>query len=706
MKDNFSKRRFYLNKKEKINSKNENITKEKDVHSNFKYDFNNNKEKDINLEKNAYKLNRERKNIKNEVDKQKAVKNFILFSNEIESNNNQKEINKNYFNFTRPNKIFFNPNDYINASNKINNNLQKNQNNKNFGRNIYNKSFEINKNNFKKETTESYNKNILIDNRKYQKDNKIYNIFASFKIINNPKIEKEKEKEKEKSPIKEKKLKYFSSFYFYRYKKKEIIKIQSIWRGYYFRKKNIGKIKSCLLSICLVNIFIKIYKNRKINLYNEFLKILKNNKNNKYRFGSIKNINFKQKYTGYAKRNLISKNDTTNINKNINEKSPKNKDDNKIKMAFSKISEIKSKKINENDIQNKIKEKNKNINDIDDIFNSPLKIIYVPKKIVNKNRYYYMKRITNIKKLKLEEFMKFIKKKFLSLYFTILKNQYKYNSNLFKIKKLISIIDSIIKNYIRKNLNIYREKIIDKKVKEEIMKKNNLSPLSGYKKNHINIFKQRKFLKNNIIEKNLNIKPKGNLDSSPKIKFLEKNLANDIIIENICESENEEESQKINYENKKDNLSLLNKIVSKKMKYNFSILNKYYRQWKQFSDSFNDNGRPILKLRNMHSPDLEIKGNKSKKRYIKIKYSKALTSKTNISSIISEGRSNSSSSRFYVKKMKVRNLVVNANANNQIIKYKEDSIYTRNIKLSYILQKIDNKTNIIKCFKSWKKQKS
>ena len=36
----------------------------------------------------------------------------------------------------------------------------------------------------------------------------------------------------------------------------------------------------------------------------------------------------------------------------------------------------------------------------------------------------------------------------------------------------------------------------------------------------------------------------------------------------------------------------------------------------------------------------------------------------------------------------------------------KESNYTRNIKLSYILQKIDNKTNIIKCFKSWKKQKS
>ena len=700
MKDSFSKRRFYLNKKEKNNSSEQNFTKEKDTFLKYEYK---NKGKETNLEKNVNRLNKERIQIKNEFDKQKAVKNFIFFSNETEPKDNQKDINKNkkYFQFSRPNKILFTPNDYINASNKIYNNFQKNQCNKNFSRNNYNKSFEINKTTFKKEQTEDYNKNIIIDNRKYEKDNKIYNIFASFKIINNPKIEREKEK----SPTKEKKSKYLYSFYSYRYKKKEIIKIQSIWRGYCFRKKNIGKIKNCILSISLIKIIMKIYKNKKKNFYQNFIKILKNNKNKKYKFGTIKSITLKEKYAGF-KKNIITSNNSIVNKKNINDNSLKNKKDSKNNILFSKFSEINQKKDNENNIQNKYNGKRKNMNDLDDIFNSPLKIIYVPKKISNKNRYYFMKRITKIKKLKLEEFMKFIKKKFLSLYFTILKNQYKYNSNLFKIKKLISIIDSIIKNYIRKNLNIYREKIIDKKVKEEIMKKNNLSPLSGYKKNHINIFKQRKFLKNNIIEKNFNIKPKGNLDSSPKIKFLEKNLANDIIIENICESENEEESQKINYENKKDNLSLLNKIVSKKMKYNFSILNKYYRQWKQFSDSFNDNGRPILKLRNMHSPDLEIKGNKSKKRYIKIKYSKALTSKTNISSIISEGRSNSSSSRFYVKKMKVRNLVVNANANNQMIKYKEESNYTRNIKLSYILQKIDNKTNIIKCFKSWKKQKS
>ena len=696
MKDSFSKRRFYLNKKEKNNSSEQNFTKEKDTFLKYEYK---NKGKETNLEKNVNRLNKERIQIKNEFDKQKAVKNFIFFSNETEPKDNQKDINKNkkYFQFSRPNKILFTPNDYINASNKIYNNFQKNQYNKNFSRNNYNKSFEINKTTFKKEQTEDYNKNIIIDNRKYEKDNKIYNIFASFKIINNPKIEREKEK----SPTKEKKSKYLYSFYSYRYKKKEIIKIQSIWRGYYFRKKNIGKIKSCILSISLIKIIMKIYKNRKINLYQKFIKILKNNKNKKYKFGTIKSITLKEKYAGF-KKNIITSNNSIVNKKNINDNSLKNKKDSKNNILFSKFSEINQKKDNENNIQNKYNGKRKNMNDLDDIFNSPLKIIYVPKKISNKNRYYFMKRITKIKKLKLEEFMKFIRKKFLSLYFTILKNQYKYNSNFFKIKKLISTIDSIIKNYLRQNLKVYREKIIDKKVKEEIIKKNSLSQLNEYKNKHIKLIKETKFLKENIIEKKPKIKLKINKIKNQKVKFLEKNLANDIIIENICESENEEESQPINYKNKKDNFSLLNKIVSKKMNDNLSILNKYFDQWKQFSDSFNDNGRPILNIRNMHSPDLEIRGNKSKKRYIKIKYSRALTSKTNLSSIVTEGRSNSSTSSFYVKKMKVRNIMINTATKLPIYKYKEESNCKKNIKLSYIIQKIDNKANIIKCFKSWK----
>ena len=102
----------------------------------------------------------------------------------------------------------------------------------------------------------------------------------------------------------------------------------------------------------------------------------------------------------------------------------------------------------------------------------------------------------------------------------------------------------------------------------------------------------------------------------------------------------------------------------------------------------------------MHSPDMQIRG---KKKYIKIKLSKALTSKTSLSSIKSEGRSNSSS-HFYIKKMKVRSVVINTN-NYSIVNFKTDNNYKRNIKLNEILNKIDNKSDIIKCFKIWKKGK-
>ena len=82
-----------------------------------------------------------------------------------------------------------------------------------------------------------------------------------------------------------------------------------------------------------------------------------------------------------------------------------------------------------------------------------------------------MKRVTRIKKIKLESFVKFIKKKFYKIYFNILKNKYKISSKLYKIKTLFFVIDSILRNHLKKYLTIYREKILDKKVKEEIKKK-------------------------------------------------------------------------------------------------------------------------------------------------------------------------------------------------------------------------------------------
>ena len=107
----------------------------------------------------------------------------------------------------------------------------------------------------------------------------------------------------------------------------------------------------------------------------------------------------------------------------------------------------------------------------------------------------------------------------------------------------------------------------------------------------------------------------------------------------------------------------------------------------------------------MYSPDMEIRGNKNKKRHIKIKYNnRALTSKTSLSSIKSEGRSNSGTN-FYVKKMKVRSVVINTN-NYSIINYKTyNNNNIRNIKLSNIIKKINEKIVINNCFKYWKKIK-
>lgn len=694
MKDNFSsKRRFYLNKKDKNNSYNK--TNEKNDFCFDKTEFNRNKEKEINIEENINKFSRFKKNNNDDSNKKNNIKNFILFSNVNESKNSKKDEikNINYFRFSGSNKKLFSQKEYINSSNKINNNLHTNQGNNILNGNSYNKSFEINY----IKSKDNKNKDPFLNTGNYKTENKISNLISSVKLTNNSNIEKEKEK---KEPVnQEKKLRNFSSLYGFRNKKKEIIKIQSVLRGYYFRLKDIRKIKLNIFAIKLVKLLFKINKNKLKLFFNEFIKILKNYSKKKDKFGKINNVDFTDKYNGYTRKNY-NFNHTSNItNVNNDNNSPRNKTNTNNIKTYSKLSEINS----ESNKKNRYKYKNeeKNINDIDDIFNGPLKIIYIPKKVYNKNRYYYMKRITNIKKLKLEKFMKFIKKKYLSIYFNIFKNNNKSNSNFFKTKKLVLAIDLIFKDYLRNYLKIYREKILDIKVKEEVMKKKTLSIINETENNNIKLFRQRRILNENKAEKKSPIKLKRNIDKNIKVKFFENNIVDDIIMENINESENEDENQKINtkFKKEKDKFMLLNKIVSKKIKYNLNILNKYFNRWKQFCNLFNDNG-PRIKFRNMHSPDMQIRG---KKKHIKIKLSSALTSKTSLSSIKSEGRSNSSS-HFYIKKMKVRSVVINTN-NYSIINFKTENNYKKSTKLNDIINKIDNKSDIIKCFKIWKKGK-
>ena len=665
MKNNISKRRFYLNKRDKNNSckkseKNENLFE---------------KTNNINRNKNEIrsfksildnKTNIGQKYFENEFEKKKI--NFYSDENELKKNKKENIVkNINYFTFSLHNEFLIGSNNYINTKNKINYNFQQKQENNIYTKKSYNKSFESIKEEPKKffgrNNKDKINSGYNIDNNLRNEKNNISNI----KFINNTSREKEK--------------KYYKWRYHYINKKIEIIKIQSIWRGYHFRKIKI----EYALSVFVRNIK-KIFNNKSRILCLEILKLLKNNLNKKYNFKQSYNIiNLSEKYNSNKKHSTFNQaNDNKN---NINNIIPNNIKFNKKQNSIDLI-KIKN---NYNNIANV--EKNKNCND-DDIFNIPIKIIYVPKKISNNNRYYYLKRITGIKKIKLESFIKFIKRKYFSIYFNVLKNKYNINSKLYKIKKLFFVIDSILKNYMKKYLRIYREKILDKKAKEEIKKKKELFA--------------NKRTTNEIInkEKKSSIKIKKNADKNIKVLFKNnKNIINDIILENINESDNEEEYNnkkgyfKYRRRNKEKSSKLLNKIVIKKVEDNFRFLNKYFKRWKSLN-IFKEK-EPKIKLRNMHSPDIEIRGNK--KRHIKIKYSKALTSKTSLSSIKSEGKSNTSGN-FYIKKMRVRNIIINS-SDYLFLNYKTENNYNRKIKLSRIINRIENHNIIAKCFKYWKKHK-
>ena len=210
------------------------------------------------------------------------------------------------------------------------------------------------------------------------------------------------------------------------------------------------------------------------------------------------------------------------------------------------------------------------------------------------------------------------------------------------------------------------------------------------------------------------------------------NEINDVIIEdnneneediNTIENKNEakienKNEDKIILRGKRKYLSvnnrffLLNNIINKKInlekKNNIDKLNKYFKYWNKYIRAYADDSKRTINI-NLHSPDIEIRGNKSKKKHIRVKFTKAITSKTSIGSIKSEGKSNSSS--IQTKKMRIKNIVVNPHEylattllNNQV--YNNTNIkYKRYLKILLIMDKIDNKSMKYKCFKYWKNNK-
>ncbi len=349
---------------------------------------------------------------------------------------------------------------------------------------------------------------------------------------------------------------------------------------------------------------------------------------------------------------------------------------------------------------------NNNNNNDDDIFSKPIKInSYIQTK--NKS---YLKRIErDNKKNKINNFIKLLYRKcylmhypFLIYHLKILEKLYFFQYRLQLLKNIVNKKD---KKKLKKALKKYRENVLNEKVKEEILKKNLNLLIANSDENNDDKLEKNQFIKTSL--------------NNSKIKGNQYEL-NDVIIENENEDEFNSIEEKIVLKGKKkifskknNNNSLLKKIVNKKIdldnKNKYSLLEKYFKRWHKYTTMSNDNSNLKMSV-NLHSPDMEIRG-KSKKKHIRVKINRAITSKTSIGSLKSEGKSNNSSI-IHSKKMRIKNIVVNSSAYLTTSLLSDNNANYNNmnpnkqkaINLLCLLDRIDNKHSMYRYFKYWKKK--
>ena len=409
------------------------------------------------------------------------------------------------------------------------------------------------------------------------------------------------------------------------------------------------------------------------------------------------------------------------------------------KRKEEKEKEEKLRKEKEERIKKEKKEKKEDNEINDDIFTKPLKVIYVPKRISGakplKSRLYF-KRFGKDKNIKIEEFIKLITKKIYKINYP----SFLYQLKIIRKSKIIELkLDSLynifklieIKN-LKKYLKIYRDNVLDEKVKEEFLKKNMMKFKKMNQKYNNNKIEKKKENNNNEDKKENNL-IKENKEKENKIledKIYENNKSEIRSIKEENENNNEDDMNKIetegnNEDDRKNENEKLNEKIGDNNNDNLNKINILKNNDNKDNNDNNDNiinneeikkeDRKIKFSNNLHSPDMEIRGgNKSKKKYIKVKYSKAMTSKTSLGSIKSEGKSNNS--LIQTKKMRIKNVVVNPSDYIANILIKNNSslnnsihnniINTNSIKLINLIDKIESKSLKFKCFKSWKKAKN
>ena len=832
--DNYSKRRFYINKKEQNNSYPASINPDKNIHK-----LNNKKLFDESHNRRYLGFNSNTSEVIDNID---TKNNYIRNRNDIGLNKlmNEKKANKYSFMNYQNNKDInclnsssINNKDYLNRTNGNNSGKKYYDSIKKKSDYIMSNYQKYNDNDSKYNDPKNNLKKTFINNYNYTKlFNQSYD-YSQYKLFKN------NIKEEKRYPVIviQKKNTYispnpnFSNYNKYSNRKK-IIKIQSNWRGYFLRKIAVGSIKKYIGFVALMKYLEKIMDNnlrflflyiinllrkyvRELKIRNKYRKINNNEiNNNRRRYRQFRyspdingtknkkenqeNNNENRNEAKITKKNLFSVDYDRNGNDNFNgtngnekdkkgnnsyfvnkekererEKEKRRKDEierykknerrriEREERRKEQIEEKEKERKRKEEKEERIKKEKKEDNEInDDIFTKPLKVIYVPKKISGakplKSRLYF-KRLEKDKNIKIEEFIKLITKKFYKLNYP----SFLYQLKIIRKSKIIEVkLDSLnnifklieIKN-LKKYLKIYRDNVLNEKVKEEFLKKNMMKFKKMNKKYNNNKIEKKKENNNNNEDKKENNLINENKETENKIletkekenKILENKEKEDKLLENKILENNKSEIRSIKEENENNNVEDINKIENEENnkddknneneKINEKISDNNNNnnlkkiniiKNKDKNDNNNDNiinneeikkeDRKIKFSHNLHSPDMEIRGgNKSKKKYIKVKYSKAMTSKTSIGSIKSEGQSNNS--LIQTKKMRIKNVVVNPSdyianilinnnspINNNI--HNNNIINTNTIKLINLIDKIESKNLKFKCFKSWKKAKN
>ena len=523
----------------------------------------------------------------------------------------------------------------------------------------------------------------------------------------------------------------------------KIIKIQSAWKGYILRKYLLSKLNTYYNLMELFKILNSIFLNKLKPLFKLFLNSIYEDYTPKenYKINSYKKDNTKNKKTYYKKNSFNRNNENikkkpTIDKKNINVFIPGNKSSNLTQKIYVKKNSIKKSKIilSENNIDNNNNIKNVNDNIVNKYnTNSYIEIkekIKLNEEIKNKNS-------KELKKLKLDEIVKYITKKTYLLHFPLLSYRLRLlqKMNLIEMKynylsRLILIREKIILYlYFSKYRDIIFSQTINKlySQKNNIIINNNKDNLNNNNKNNNinpniendNINSNKNNINNNKDNINNNKSHENNniLNNNKEILNTSKENIKDILNDNDNENNNKLISPD-NTNNTIDNKKLLlSKIIKNKEKKIFSILHKYFNKWKNIVKKYSIKSK--LKINKFNSNNIEINryntAGSSRKKHIKIKKLKSnnINIFSNIKTLKTEKVILNSFESDNIRKMKLNKinifpqLIVTKNS----LPEKFFKINSGNVdnslfiqKIANISNKISNKNILFKFFIYWKKK--